>query len=114
MAPTEFGNNMVAIAMQVLGVVIDIDAATLVENNRQGIGRAGDHGRGRRRDHPLGKDRAWLRGIGLEVIVLDRGDQPTIGIVEKRLDVGAAVRFAHLAGLFILGQRDRREIDRAK
>ena len=44
--------------------------------------------------------------IGLEIVVLDRGDQPAIGIVEEGLQVGAAMRLAHLARFRVRGDRD--------
>ncbi|MCY1546597.1 hypothetical protein D9M68_826010 [compost metagenome] len=100
--------------MQQLDDMLDIDAAALVEDNGQRICSTGDHGRGRGRNHPFGKDRTRLCRVGVEVVVFDRSDQPAIGIVEEGLQVGPAVRFAHLAGLFVLAYRDRSVIDRAE
>jgi hypothetical protein len=69
--------------MQQLGDVVDVDMAALVEHNREGIGRGIDDRRRGRRNHTLGEDRAWPRRVGLEIVVLDRGDQPAVGIVEE-------------------------------
>ena len=92
--------------------MIGIDAAALVEHDGERIGGRGDDGRRRRRDHPLGEDRPGLRRLRLEIVVLDRGDEPAIGIVEERREVRPAVRFAHLAGLFVLDRRHDGGVDR--
>ncbi len=110
----EFGDDILVIAVQQLGDVVDIDPAALVEHHGEGIGGAGDQRRRRRRDHAFGEDRAGLRRIGLEIVILDGGDQPAIGIVEEWLNVGSAMRLTHLAGFLVLRQRDRGKVDRAE
>ncbi len=111
---SQFGDDILRVAMQELGDVVDIDVPALVEHNGERVGRAGDHGRRRRRDHPLGEERTGLGGVGLEVVVLDRGDEPAVGIVEERLDVWPTVRFPHFAGLLVFRRGDSREIDRTE
>ena len=49
-----------------------------------------------------------------EVVVLDAGDQPAIGVVGERRQVRAAVRLPLLAGLGVGGDRDDRVVDRAE
>ena len=110
----EFGEDILCVAVQELGDVIDVDVPALVQHDGKRVGGARDHRSRRRRDHALGEDRSGLRGVGLEVVVLDRGDEPAIRIIEEELDVRPAVRLAHLARFFVFRQRDGREVDRAE
>ena len=80
--------------------MVEVDAAELVQGHRERVG-------GRCRSP------AWLGGEitrsrkigpmraspGFEVVVLDRGDQPAVGVVGERRQVGPAVGLALLAGL---------------
>ena len=70
-----------------LGDAVDVDHASLVQRDRERIGGAGDLRRDGRMEHPLGEDRARPRDAGFDVVVLDRGDEPDVGIVEEGLKV---------------------------
>ena len=72
-----------------------------------------DHRRRLRMEHALAKDRSRLRRSAFEIVILDRGDQPDVGIVEEGLKVRATESFARLA-LGRHGLVDRRQVDRAK
>ena len=61
----------------------------------------------------LAKDRSMLRRSAFEIVILDRGDQPDVGVVEERLKVRAAEGLARLA-LGRHGLADRRQVDRAE
>ncbi len=111
---TQLGDDGVHIGMHELGNVIDIDMTALVEHHGQRIGGTGDDRRRGRSDHPLGEDRTGARRVRLEVVILDRGDEPAIGVVEEGLEIGAAVRLADFAGLKILLHRYGRGIDRTE
>ena len=74
-----------------------IDHAGLVQRDRERIGGARDLRRDGRMEHPLGEDRALPRDAGLDVVVLDRGDEPDVGIVEEGLKVRPADGLADLA-----------------
>src|SRR6202453_4063334 len=54
-----------------------------------------------------------LRRSAFEVVILDRGDEPDVRVVEERLQVRATESFARLAS-GRLGLVDRRQVDRAK
>jgi len=58
-----------------------------VQRDRERVGGARDLGRHGRMEHPFGEDRARSRDAGLDVVVLDRGDEPDVGIVEEGLQV---------------------------
>ena len=91
---------------------VEIDHAGLVQRNRERVGGARDLRRDGRMEHPLAEDRTLLRDPGLGVVVLDRGDEPDVGIVEEGLEVRPADGFMGLAvgsGRFA----DRRQVDRA-
>jgi hypothetical protein len=98
--------------VQQFGQMIDIDMTTLIEYDGQRISRIGDDWGRRRGDHTGRENRARLRGVALEVVILDRGDEPAIGIVEERHQVRPAMRLTHLAGLRIFRGRDDSVIDR--
>ena len=100
--------------MQQFGDVVEIDPATLVQHHGERVRCAGDDWRRRRRNHALCEDRPGFGGVRVEIVVLDRGDQPAIGVIKEGLQVRPAMRLAHFAGLVVLGHRDRREIDRAE
>src|SRR5271156_5025298 len=64
-------------------------------------------------EHALAKDRSRLRRSAFEIVILDRGDQPDVWVVEEGLKVRATESFARLA-LGRLGLVDRRQVDRAE
>lgn len=101
-------------AMEELGDMIEIDMAALVEYDRQRISRIGDDRRHRRSDHTGGEDRTRLRRVGLQIIVLDRCNQPAIGIIAEGQQVRLTMGLLHLAGLWILLDRDGCVVDRTE
>ncbi|MCP2223595.1 UNVERIFIED_ORG: hypothetical protein J2R74_009028 [Bradyrhizobium japonicum] len=111
---TKFIDHSVDIAVQELSDVLRVDGAALVEHHGKGVDGRGDDWRRRRRDHTLGEDRPRFRGIALEVVVLDRGDEPAIGIVREWGKVRPTVRFPNLAGLFTLDRRHHGGVDGSK
>ena len=72
-----------------------------------------DHRRRLRMEHALAKDRSMLRRSAFEIVILDRGDQPDVGVVEEGLKVRATEGLARLA-LGGHGLADRRQVDRAE
>lgn len=88
--------------MQQFGDMIEIDMAAFVEHHGKRVGGRRDNRRRRRRDHPLCEDRSGFCRVRLEVVLLDRGDKPAVGIVAEGDEVRLAERLAHLAGLGIL------------
>jgi hypothetical protein len=68
-----------------------------VQRDRERVGGARDLGRNGRMEHALGEDRALPGDAGLGVIVLDRGDEPDVGIVEEGLKVRSADGLADFA-----------------
>lgn len=107
----EFIDHGVYIAVQELRDVRRVDGAALVEHHSQRVDRRGDDRRRRRSNHALGEKRPRFRGIALEVVVLDRGDEPAIGIIREGREIRSTVRLAHFAGLFILDGRHDRGVD---
>ena len=79
-----------------LGDAVEIDHPGLVQRDRERIGGARDIRRDGRMEHPLGEDRTLPRDAGLDVVVLDRGDEPDVGIVEEGLKVRPADGLADL------------------
>ena len=80
-------------AAEQLGDVVEIDMAALVQRDGEGVGGAFD----RRAapagcEHAFGEDRTLFCLAGLDVVVLDRGDEPDIGIVEEGLQIRATLR----------------------
>ncbi len=69
---------------------------------------------GRRGDHPLAKDWSHAGEAAFEVMVLDAGDQPAIGIVGEGREVRAPMGFAVLAGLRVGRDRDDGVVDRTE
>ena len=108
----QLGQHLLARPAQHLGDPGDIDVADLVQRHRQRIGGRGDDGFGWRMDHPLGEDRPHLRGAALLVILLDRGHQPHVGVVEERRQVRPAHRLARLARLRVRARADTGQVDR--
>src|SRR3984885_7607745 len=64
-------------------------------------------------EHALAKDRSRLRGSAFGIVILDRGDQPDVGVVEEGLKVWPPEGLARLA-LGGPGLTDRRQVDRAE
>jgi anti-sigma regulatory factor (Ser/Thr protein kinase) len=54
-----------------------------------------------------------LPGSAFEIVILDRGDQPDVRVVEERLEVWPPEGLARLA-LGRLGLADRRQVDRVE
>lgn len=109
---TQFVDDIIDITVQKLGDMIGIDMTAFVQNHRERIRCRGGHGRRRRRDDPF--DRLGLGGVGLKIVVLDRGYQPAIGIVEERHQVRPAMDFPDLTGFRILRRRDGGDVDRTE
>ncbi|MBB3166558.1 hypothetical protein FHS25_007076 [Rhizobium laguerreae] len=109
---TEFVDHNVGVAMQQLGNMLGIDAAAFVEDDSQRIASTGDDGWCRRRDDPIGEDRPGLCLIRFDVVVLDRGNQPAIRVVQERLEIGPAMGFADLTAFLILRDRNRCVVNR--
>jgi hypothetical protein len=90
----------------------DVDAAAIVERQRQGVlGRLDllDH---RRLDDAFGEDRTGDAGVTSLIVTLDRGDQPHVGVIKKGLKVRAALIFLFGAGLRIGADAGDRPVDR--
>ena len=81
-------------------------------NGERVLGRL-DHGRRLRMEHALAKDRSMLRRSAFEIVILDRGDEPDVRVVEEGLKVRATEGLARLA-LGGHGLADRRQVDRAE
>ena len=110
----ELGERGVRIAVEQFGQVVDIDAAGLVEGDGERVGGGRDQWRGRRGDHPLAEDRPHAGEAAFEVVILDAGDQPAIGIVGEWREVRPAMGLPLLAGLRIGRDRDDGVVDRAE
>ena len=63
--------------------------------------------------HTLAENRPVLPGSAFEIVILDRGDQPDVGVVEERLEVWPPESLARLA-LGRHGLADRGQVDRAE
>ena len=112
-AVPELRDRRLARDAEKLGDAVDVDHPGLVQRDRERIGGARDLGRHGRMEHPLGEDRALPGDAGLDVVVLDRGDEPDVGIVEEGLKVRPADGLADLA-VWSCGLADRRQVDRAE
>ena len=110
----KLGDDGGGVLMHEFGDLIEIDAAALVQDDGERVGGRGDHRRGGWGDDPLGKDRPRPRGVGVEIVVFDRGDEPAIGIVEERLKVRPPVAFPDLAGCLVFDHGNRGVIDRTE
>ncbi len=107
-------DHISGIAVQQLGDMVDVNVPAVVQHNGERICRRCDGRRGRRRDHAFGKDRTGFRRVRLQIIVLDRGDQPAIGVITEGRQVWLAMSLLDLASLGILLNRDDGVIDRSK
>ena len=96
-AVAQFGHGGLARDAQEFGDPVEVDHAGFVEHDGERVGRVGDFRRGRRVQHALAEDRSLAGMAGFDVVVLDRGDQPDVGIVEEGLEIGPAHGFADLA-----------------
>ena len=81
--------------------VTDIGTAGLVECDGKRIGGGRDQRRRRRSDHPLAEDWPHAGKAAFEVVILDAGDQPAIGIVGEGGEIRPAMGFAVFGGLRI-------------
>ena len=108
----ELGQGGLGIAVQQFGQVVDIDAAGLVEGDGERVGRGRDQRRCRRGDHPLAENRPHTGEAAFEIVILDAGDQPAIGIVGEGREVRPAMGLPLLAGLRIGRDRDDGVVDR--
>ncbi|GAV36357.1 hypothetical protein ROTAS13_04044 [Roseomonas sp. TAS13] len=107
----QLGQGLLTRAADQFGDAVGIDMADLVQGDGEGVGRRGDDRLHGRVDHPLGKDRPLPGRVGVLVIVLDRGHQPAIGVVEEGREVRPAHRLAHLTRFLIRAGGDARLID---
>ena len=105
--------RLVRLAFQQLGQTLGIDMADLVEGDGERVGGRGDERRRRRRDHALIEDRTLAGDAGVQVVILDAGDQPAIRVVGEVREVRAAVDLPLLAGLRVLEGGDDGVVDRA-
>ena len=96
-AVREFGDRRLPRDAEKLGDAVEIDHPSLVQRDRERIGGGRDLRRDGRMEHPLGEDRALPGDAGLDVEVLDRGDEPDVGIVEEGLKVRPADSLADFA-----------------
>ena len=112
-AVPELRDRRLARDAEKLGDAVEIDHPGLVQRDRERVGGARDLGRNGRMEHPLGEDRALPGDAGLGVVVLDRGDEPDVGIVEEGLKVRPADGLADFA-VWSCGLADRRQVDRAE
>lgn len=90
----------------------NIDPSSIVKRQSKGVlGRVDflDH---RRLDDAFGEDRAGNACVARLVVTLDRGDQPYVGVIEKGLEVRAALIFLFGAGLRIGADAGDRPVDR--
>jgi len=110
----ELRQGGVRIAFEKLAQVFGIDAAGLIESDRKRIGCRGYYRRRRRRDDAVGKDRAHAGEPALEVVVLDAGHQPAIGVVGEGCQVRAPMDLAFFAGLRIERDGDDSVVDRSE
>ena len=110
----EFCLCLGAAAAEEFGYTIEIDVANILQGHGKGVGGTFDQRRGRGMNDPFAENGALLRFAALEVIVLDRGNQPDIGIIKERLQIGPAMGFPGFAGVRIGCLTDRGEIDRAE
>ncbi len=110
----EFGDDCFGIGVQQLGDVIDVDMAAFVEHDGKRIGSTCDDGCRGRRDDALGENRTRPGGIGFEIVVLNRGNQPAMGLVEEGLQVRSAMHFTDLARLGVLAGGNDGRVDGAE
>src|SRR5208282_2088709 len=112
-AVPQLGDRRLARDAEKLGDAVEIDDAGLVQRNRERVGGARDLRRDGWMENTLGEDRALPGDPCLSVIVLDRRDEPDVGIVEKGLKIRPAGRFADVS-VGPRGLADRRQVDRAE
>ena len=112
-ALAEFGDRRLARPAEKLGDAVEIDEARLVQRNGERVLGRLDHRRRLRMEHALAKDRSMLRRSAFEIVILDRGDEPDVGVVEEGLEVWPTEGLARLA-LGRHGLADRRQVDRAE
>ncbi|UZO99247.1 Hypothetical protein RMHFA_05568 (plasmid) [Roseomonas mucosa] len=110
----QLGQHRRPVAPEQLGDVVEIHGPALGQRHRQGVGGRDDDRLGRGVDHPVGEDRAPARGARLQVVLLDGGDQPAVGIIEEGLQVGPAHALAHLPRRLVGAGRDGGEVDRSE
>ena len=97
--PAKLGSDFRPWPRQELGDVVEIDLAGLVQAHRKRIGSC-DDGRLRRRvDDPSVEDRASGRLAGVGIVLLDRRDQPNVGVVSEDREIGPTHDLVQLAGV---------------
>jgi hypothetical protein len=107
----ELMDNRGNVHVQQFGDMIGIDMAAFVEYDRQRISRTGNDRRHRWSDHTGSEYRTRLRGVGLQIVILDRGHQPAIWIVAEGGESRPMMGFSDLTGLRVLLDRHRRMVD---
>ena len=108
----ELGEGLVGAALQQLGQVVGIDPPHLAQRHRQRVRGAGDDRGGRGRDDPFAEHRPHAGQAAVEVVVLNGGHQPAVGIVQERGEVRAAVRLPLLTRLRVGRRGDDGVVDR--
>jgi hypothetical protein len=109
----QFGDRRLARPTEKLGDAVEIDEARFVQGYGERVLGRLDQRRRLRMEHALAKDRSMLRCSAFEIVILDRGDQPDVRVVEEGLKVRATEGLARLA-LGRHGLADRRQVDRAE
>ena len=112
-ALAQLGDRRLARPAEKLGDAVEIDEARFVQGYGERVLGRLDHRRRLRMEHALTKDRSPLRRSAFEIVILDRGDEPDVGVVEEGLKVRAT---EGLAGFSLGGHglADRRLVDRAE
>ena len=108
----QFSRRLVAGPAKQLGDMVHIGMANFGQRHGQGIGGGDDHRLGRRMDHPLSKNRAFPGRSGIQIVILDRGDQPAIRVIGKGGQVRPALRLGDRAGRGIGAVAGVRQVDR--
>ena len=98
---------------QKFGNAVELDHAGLMQGDGKRVLNGLHQRRCFRMQYALSEDRSVFRGSAFEVVILDRGDQPDVGVVEEGLKVGAAERLACLA-LGVDRLADRGQVDRSE
>ena len=73
---------------QKFGNAVALDHAGLMQGDGKRVLNGLHQRRCFRMQYALSEDRSVFRGSAFEVVILDRGDQPDVGVVEEGLKVG--------------------------